>query len=174
VTDARLVELWLRLTADALHGADDAQRALASLGASPMSSDSLSAWMKLWLSERPSGSGRFAEAEVSEFGTLVESWWRLLGVVPRYEYDDLRRRHEQLLRRLEEAGATIERLRGRVSSTGHDAEAQAMLDAWERMSRDPLEAQSEWTRRFMHGWGAEERDDDQHGPDGPGTMNDEE
>jgi hypothetical protein len=145
------------MTADALHGADDAQRALKALGSTPMSASSLSAWMKLWLPEARTRTGRISEAEVSEFGILVESWWRLLGVVPRYQYDELQRRYEELLRRLEQAEGTVQRLRGSLSSTGHEAEAQAMLDAWEGLTRQTLEAQSEWTRRWLTGRGDEER-----------------
>lgn len=88
---------------------------------------------------------------------MVENWWRLLGVVPRYEYDELRRRYEQLLRQLQEADGTIQRLKGTLFSTGHGAETQAMLDSWERLTRQTLEAQSEWTRRLMRGWGEEVR-----------------
>jgi hypothetical protein len=151
--DARLMELWLRLTADALRGADDAQRALEALASTPMSASSLSAWMKLWLPEARSATGRVTEAEVSEFETLIESWWHLLGVVPRYRYDELQRRYDELHRRLEQADGTIRRLRGTLSSSGHEAEAQAILDGWERVTRQTLEAQSEWARRWLDGWG---------------------
>lgn len=58
--DTRLVELWLRMTADALHGADDAQRALEALGTTPMSSRSLSAWVKLWFPEARFGGGHIS------------------------------------------------------------------------------------------------------------------
>ena len=158
--DARLLELWLRMTADALRGADDAKRALEALGNTRLTESSLSEWMKLWLPETRSGSGRVTEAEVSEFEALIESWWRLVGVVPRYRYDELLSRYDELRRRLEQAEGTIRRLRGTLSSTGHEAEAEAMLDAWERVTRETLAAQSEWTSRWLDGW-------DGSGPSGP-------
>lgn len=165
--DARLVELWLRMTADALRGADDAQRALEALSSKPLTESSLASWMRLWLPEARSDPGRVTAADVSEFETLIESWWRLLGVVPRYRHDELQRHYDELRQRLEQAEGTIRRLRGTLSSTGHEAEAQAMLDAWERVTRQTLEAQSEWTKRWLDGWsesGPRESSDDEHDP----------
>jgi hypothetical protein len=165
--DARLVELWLRLTADAVRGADDAQRALEALSSAPLTESSLSAWMKLWLPEARSDSGRVSPTDVSEFETLLESWWRLLGVVPRYRYDELQQRYDELRRRLEQAEGTMRRLRGTLSSTGHEAEAQAVLDAWEQVTRQTLDAQAEWARHWLDGWGASdprEASDDEQNP----------
>lgn len=164
--DARLVELWLRLTADAVRGADDAQRALEALGSSPMSAGSLAAWMKPWLPDERSTAAGISETDASEFESLVEGWWHLLGVVPRYQHDalqkrceELQRRNDALQRRVEQAESTIRRIGGDLSSMGRETDAHAALDTWESLARQTLQAQTEWTRRWLQGVGDAEGDD---------------
>lgn len=149
--DARLAELWLRMTADALRGADDAQRALGALGEGQLSPDALGAWMKLWLPQ-PGQTATPSPAQVTEFHTLLEDWWRLLGVVPRYRYDELNERCAELTRRLEEAEKTVHRLRRALGSEAGPGEAEDMLEAWENLTERTLAAQSEWTRRWLDAW----------------------
>jgi hypothetical protein len=151
--DARQVELWLRMTADAMRGADDAQRALGALSEGPLSPASLEAWMKLWLPQgKHSGGAGVSKTEVSDFHTMLEDWWRLLGVVPQYRYDELNKRYEELKRRLEDAEKTAARLRRALGSEGGQAEAREMLDTWENLTEQTLAAQSEWARRWFEGW----------------------
>ena len=162
--DTRLLEIWLRMTADALRGSDDAQRAIGALGEGPLSPSSLDAWMKLWLVDgKQSGSG-ISRAEVTEFHTMLEDWWRLLGVVPRYRYDELNRHYEELKRRLEDSERAARRLRRALGQGGEQAEARSVLDTWENLTEQTLATQSEWARRWMQGWGTdpgdEQREDD--------------
>ncbi len=152
--DAKLTELWLRMTADAVRGADDAQRALDALGKNPMSPAGLEMWMKLWLPEARQGGGTVSTAQVTDFHAMLENWWRLLGVVPQYRYDDLSRRYEELKRRLEDAEKTVSRLRRVLASEGGQAEAREMLDTWENLTEQTLAAQSEWTRHWLDAWKA--------------------
>ncbi len=157
--DARQTELWLRMTADAVRGADDAQRALDELGKAPLSPASLEAWMKLWLpGGRQGEAAGISRTEVSDFHTMLESWWRMLGVVPKYRYDELRNRYEELKQRLEDSEKTVRRLRKTLGTEGGQAEASGMLDAWQEMTERTLATQAEWTERWMQGWtdGAEQ------------------
>ena len=132
--DTRTVELWLRMTADALRGSDNAQRAFGTLGGGSQSPSSLEAWMKLWLAEGgQSGGGTISAAEVSEFHTMLEDSWRLLGVVPRNRYDELNKQYEELRRRLEDSERTVRRLRRALGQGGEQAEARSMLDTWENL-----------------------------------------
>lgn len=160
--DTRTVELWLRMTADALRGSDNAQRAIGTLGGGSLSPSSLEAWMKLWLAEGgQSGGGTISAAEVSEFHTMLEDSWRLLGVVPRNRYDELNKHNEELRRRLEDSERTVRRLRRALGQGGEQAEARSMLDTWENLTEQTLATQSEWARRGLQGWGAEPGDDEQ-------------
>jgi len=164
VTDAKLVEYWLRMTADAVRGADGAQRAVGALGEGPLSPASLEAWMKLWLPDRGQSAAALSAADVSEFHTMLEAWWQLLGVVPRYRYDEVSRHYEELKGRLKDSERTVRRLRRALGEGGAEAEAKTMLDTWETLTEQTLATQSQWTRQWLQGWGADpgedEREDD--------------
>ena len=159
--DTRTVELWLRMTADALRGSSDAQRALGALGQGQVTPTSLDAWMKLWLVDGTQSGGGVSRAEVAEFHTMLEDWWRLLGVVPRYRYDELNRHYDELKRRLEESEHAVRRLRRTLGQGGEQAEARSVLDTWENLTEQTLATQSEWARRWMQGWGADPGDEEQ-------------
>lgn len=150
--DPWLAELWLRMTADALQGAEGARGALGALGQHPMSPTALEAWMKLWLPEVRQAGGEVPTAQVADFHRLLEDWWRLLGVVPQYRYDELDRRYGELKRRLEDAERTVVRLRRALAREGGQAEAREMLDTWEDLTQQTLAAQTEWTRRWLDAW----------------------
>lgn len=153
--DTRTVELWLRMTADALRGSDDAQRALGALGQGPMPPEALTEWMKLWRLGGTPGGGQVSATDVSEFHTMLEDWWRVLGVVPLYRYEEMSKRCDELKRRLEDAERTVRRLRGTLGSGSEQAEAKELLDTWERMTEQTLAAQAGLTRRWLEGWGEE-------------------
>ena len=154
--DARQTELWLRMTADAVRGADDAQRALDALGKAPLSPASLEAWMKLWLPRDEQGTATgISRTEVSDFHTMLENWWQMLGVVPRYRYDELSTHYAELKQRLEDSEKTVRRLRKTLGTEGGQAEASDMLDAWEELTERTLATQAEWTQRWMQGWTTE-------------------
>lgn len=117
--------------------------------------------MKLWFAEGGKSGRTIPAAEVSEFHTMIESWWRLLGVVPRYRYDEVNRRCEELKSRLKDSERTVRRLRRALGQGGEQAEARSMLDTWENLTEQTLATQSEWARRWMQGWGADPGDEEQ-------------
>jgi hypothetical protein len=60
----------------------------------------------------------------------IEQFWSLLGVVPRYRYEELEERYQALRARLEEAEVTIQRLRKLMDEKGGQPEARRVLDTW--------------------------------------------
>jgi len=153
--DARLTELWLRLSADAVRGTSDAQRALRSLGEGPLSPDALSSWMGAFM---PAAGGGRAEPPpaTADLQQLAEQWWRVMGVVPRYRYDELLQRYHELRDRLEEAERTVRRLRGALPETPAEEVARGVLDSWERLTQQTLDAQAEWAQVWLRPMGKEE------------------
>ena len=153
--DSKLLETWLRLTADAVKGAEGARKALNFLGESPLSPDLLSQWMALWMPQAGEGEGaREGKGGVREFQTLIEEWWKAIGAVPRYRYLELLERYHELTKRLEEAEETVRRLKKLLGSQGREKEAAGVLDAWEDITRKALEAQAEWAKSWTEGLGA--------------------
>lgn len=154
--DAKQLEAWLRLSADAVRGAGQAKEAMQMLAQGPLSPDAMAAWMKAWM---PQAGGATSEAKpaesppVEEFQGMVEEWWTGLGVVPRSRYLEAVRLCEELRARLEEAEQTVKHLRELLAAGGHDAEATEALDTWDTITRKALDAQAEWARMFVEGTG---------------------
>jgi hypothetical protein len=152
--DAKQLEAWLRLSADAVRGAEQAREAMQLLGQGPLSPDAMAAWMRVWMPQ----AGGTAAAEkpvesppVEEFQDMVEQWWTGLGVVPRSRYLEAVRRCEELRTRLEEAEQTVKHLRELLAAGGHEAEATEVLDTWDTITRKALDAQAEWARMWTEG-----------------------
>jgi hypothetical protein len=76
----------------------------------------------------------------------IEQFWGLLGLVPRYRYDELDERHQALRARLEEAEVTIQRLRKLMDERGREPEARELLDSWATAVRDTLDLQADIMR----------------------------
>lgn len=154
--DAKQLEAWLRLSADAVRGAGQAKEAMQLLGQGPLSSDAMAAWMQAWMPQAGGTSGAAMPVEsppVQEFQGMVEEWWTGLGVVPRSRYLEAVRLCEELRTRLEEAEQTVKHLRELLAAGGHDAEATEALNTWDTITRKALDAQAEWARMFTEGTG---------------------
>ncbi|MCJ7797830.1 MAG: hypothetical protein MUQ56_13905, partial [Thermoleophilia bacterium] len=84
--DAKQLEAWLRLSADAVRGTEQAREAMQLLGQGPLSPDAMAAWMRMWMPQAVGTGGAAKPVEpppVQEFQGMVEEWWTGLGVVPR-------------------------------------------------------------------------------------------
>lgn len=147
--DSKLIESWLRLTADALKGAEEARKALESLAQAPPSPDALSRWAAAWLPADVTAGG--ATDAPQELARLVERWWQTLGVVPRYQYLELLAKYEELKGRLEQAESTVRNLRELLARRGDSPEVREVLDGWEEGTRRALDAQAEWARTWLEG-----------------------
>ena len=145
--DPKLLETWLRLTADALRGTGEARKALDALGANPLTPEALTAWARAWMpKEGVSGP------DPRDLQGLVEDYWKALGVVPRQQYVELLQRCEELKERLQEAESTVRNLRELLQTRGREAEAQRAIGEWEDLTKKALEAQKEWARTWTEGF----------------------
>ncbi len=145
--DSRLVEDWLRLTADALRGAEDARKAMEALGAGPLTPDGLAGWARAWMPKQAS-----AAPDPGDLQELVEEYWKALGVVPRQRHLELLEKYEELKARLEEAESTVKNLRELLASRGREQEAEGVIGEWEDLTRKALKAQTEWARTWTEGF----------------------
>jgi hypothetical protein len=82
----------------------------------------------------------------------IEQFWNMLGLVPRYRYDELEERYEALRSRLEEAEVTIQRLRKLMDEKGREPEARQVLDSWASAVGETLRMQA-GIMRYMSGLG---------------------
>ena len=78
----------------------------------------------------------------------IEHWWKVAGVVPRALYLEALERKEVLRTRLEEAEATIQRLRETVGVKGQETQANEILNVWESTIQTTLKAQNEWLQTW--------------------------
>lgn len=141
--DAKVLEDWLRLTADALRGTEQARKALEALGSNPLTPEALTRWTRLWM-----GGGSAPPPEPSQLQEVLEEYWKALGVVPRHQYLELLDRYEELKARLEEAESTVKNLRALLGQRGQENEVTGVLEEWERLTRAALETQAEWARSW--------------------------
>ena len=137
-----VIEAWLRLMQETMQGAGRAQETLRGLGEAWKSPEELNRWME---SVPPLRSG-FSSSE--EFREWMQEWWKMMGVVPRSQYLELLERYDVLRTRLEEAEATIQRLRATLGVKGQEKQAKEILDHWETATHAALKAQSEWLRTW--------------------------
>lgn len=158
--DAKILESWLRLTADAMKGTEGARKALQFLSENALSPELLSRWMALWMPHgREAEGGTEGTAAARELQSLVEEWWKAIGAVPRYRYLELLEKHHELTRRLEEAEETVRRLKKLLGAKGGAKEAEGVLEAWEEITRKALEAQADWARSWTEGLGGNRPED---------------
>jgi hypothetical protein len=148
MVNTKLMEAWFRLMAEAARGTAEAQEALKSLSRISGPED-FANWMARLL---PVAS---REASLAPADDWLEEWWRMIGFVPRYRYLELLDRCDSLRRKLEEAEATIARLRAmssvRVANPGEPT--HSLMGAWEGMFQEMLKAQAGWAEA----WAAQQK-----------------
>ncbi|GAB4264668.1 hypothetical protein [Deferrisoma sp.] len=140
----KLWEEWLRWSTQILEGTGAARQAFESLGTKPPSPEELARWAKAWLpaESRPADPGELQE--------VLERWWDLLGVVPRYRYVELLRRYEELKERLEQAEETVRHLRTLLrDKEGVAPDVTSAVDQWAELTQKALDAQMEWARTWL-------------------------
>lgn len=145
--DPKLLETWLRLTADALRGTEEARKAMETLGANPLTPEALTAWARAWMPREAAGA-----PDAADLKGLVEEYWKTLGVVPRQRYLELLERYEELKSRLEEAETTVKHLRELLAARGRSQEADGAIGDWEEMTRKALQTQAEWAQSWTEGF----------------------
>jgi hypothetical protein len=93
----------------------------------------------------------------------IEQFWSLLGVVPRYRYEELEERYEALRARLEEAEVTIQRLRKVMDEKGGQPEARRLLDTWASAVGETLKMQTGIVRSMTGFSTPQQKSEDQPG-----------
>ena len=136
---ARAVEAWLALVSSAMKGTVEAQEALKSLASAATSQAELSRWVTRFLPGIGTGPDAVA------FGSWLEDWWKAMGVVPRSRYLELLEKYEETRRRLDQAEQTIRGLQAAISA-GQDA--TRLIDQWQALFTESLQAQSNWLRSW--------------------------
>jgi hypothetical protein len=133
VVDPRMLDAWSRLLKGMQSSAEMMEMLLPFTGG--LSRDQLNSLL---------GGARVTDARSGSPPGLeaIEQFWSLLGVVPRYRYEELQERYEALRARLEEAEVTIQRLRKLMDEKGGEPEARRLLDTWATAVGETLKMQT--------------------------------
>ena len=144
--DKKLWDAWLEFSSNAVKGAEQSRKAFESMASAPFGPADLSKWMHQWY---PKGA-----ASPNDLAEVVETWWNTLGGVPRHRYEEVLKQNEELWKRLQEAEATISKLRElmvRDAAQKTCEQAEVMLDEWEKTTRSVMEGQAEIARKWSEG-----------------------
>ncbi len=134
------VSAWFQMMAEATRGATEAQAAMLAFAQASTPED-VAQWMTRYLPDAVAGQPAAAYSP--------ETWWRLTGFVPRIRYLEQLERNEVLRQRLDEAEATVARLRSQLGMAGQTAaQVQDATSAWQGMFAEMLKAQNDW----LHAW----------------------
>jgi hypothetical protein len=134
VVDPRMLDAWSRLLKGMQSSAEMMEMLLPFTGG--LSRDQLNSLL---------GGARVTDARSGSPPPgleAIEQFWSLLGVVPRYRYEELQERYEALRARLEEAEVTIQRLRKLMDEKGGEPEARRLLDTWATAVGETLKMQT--------------------------------
>jgi hypothetical protein len=138
VVDPRLFETWTRLLASMRASAETIETLLPFTPG--LNREQLASMLARASTAAPGSGSRPPGAE------SVEQFWNMLGLVPRYRYDELEERYEALRSRLEEAEVTIQRLRRLMDERGGEPEARQVLDSWASAVGETLRMQAGMVR----------------------------
>jgi hypothetical protein len=141
----RFAEAWFRLLSEAARGTRAAQATIRSLAEGRVTPQSVARQIARFL---PTGGSPPTAETLQEW---TEELWAAIGVVPRSRYVELLERYEALRGRLEEAEVTIRRLKRLLSESGHEGDAQKVLDLWSNAVGETLRSQADWMRTWMGG-----------------------
>jgi hypothetical protein len=134
VVDPRVLEAWSRLLSGMQSSAETMDVLLPLTGG--LSRDQLNSLLS---GAGVTGSRRGSRPLGME---SIEQFWSLMGVVPRYRYEELEERYQALRARLEEAEVTIQRLRKIMDEKGGQPEARRLLDTWASAVGETLKMQA--------------------------------
>lgn len=139
------LEAWYRLMAEAMRGTAEAQDALQKFAEMSATAEGLNRWMAQFMPGATPPTGFQPE----QFEEQLETWWRMMGVVPRSRYLELLERCDTLERNLKKADETIAGLREKLGAQGRRQEdAQQAFGLWGAMVEESLKAQAEWMKAW--------------------------
>lgn len=135
----KMMEAWLTLVNEAMHGTKDSQDAMRMLSSVSANTSELSQWMMKFM---PMASAMPNTPQVEAFQDMLDNWYQGMGVVPRSRYLDLLEKYDKVQRRLEKAEETIAALRGySETKTQTEEEAKKMLNMWSGMFEETVKTQ---------------------------------
>ncbi|RMF02860.1 MAG: hypothetical protein D6768_07190 [Chloroflexi bacterium] len=139
------LEAWYRLMAEAMRGTAEAQEALKKFAEMSATPEGMNRWMAQFMPGATPPTGFQPE----QFEEQLESWWRMMGAVPRSRYLELLERCDSLERKLKKAEETIAGLREKLGAQGRQQEdAQQAFGLWGAMVEESLKAQAEWMKAW--------------------------
>lgn len=155
VVDPRMLDAWRRLLKGMQSSAETMEMLLPFTGG--LSRDQLNSLLG---GASMTGARRASPPPGME---AIEQFWSLLGVVPRYRYEELEERYEALRARLEEAEVTIQRLRKLMDEKGGQPEARQLLDTWASAVGETLKMQTGIVRSMTGLSTPQQKSEDQPG-----------
>ena len=145
IYNPRALEAWYTLMAEAMRGTSEAQNAFQSLSEMSSTPEDFNKWMTRFM---PGAAGAM-KMQPEGFEDQMESWWRMMGMVPRSRYLDLLEKNDALRRKLERAEKTIEGMRKKQGfQEQQEEEAKKVLDMWSGMMEETLKTQTEWMKAW--------------------------
>ncbi|MDX1520531.1 MAG: hypothetical protein R3264_02795 [Anaerolineae bacterium] len=145
-TDAKLLEAWFSLMAEAMRGTREAQEAFQTLAKTPADGPALQAWFRQFMPDMAASSAR---TPPEQFETWLDEWHEMMGVVPRARYLALLEKNDKLEQQLAKAHKTIEGLQKILKEkAGSSPEAQKVVDNWGEMFQETLKMQTEWMKNW--------------------------
>lgn len=141
----KALEAWYTLMAEAMRGTSEAQEAFKSLSEMSSTPEEFNKWVAQFM---PALAGSM-KMRPEGFEEQMETWWRMMGVVPRARYLDLLEKCDTLERKLEKAEKSIESLRKRLGlQEQQEEEAKKVMDMWGTLMQDTLKTQTEWMKAW--------------------------
>jgi hypothetical protein len=141
----KTLEAWYTLMAEAMRGTGEAQEAFNALSEMSSTPEEFNKWMAQFM---PGLAGSM-KMQPEGFEEQMETWWRMMGVVPRARYLDLLEKCDTLERKLEKAEKTIESLRQRLGvQEQQEEDTKKVMDMWGNIMQDTLKTQTEWMKAW--------------------------
>ena len=146
--DETIWKAWIDFTDEVLHGAEDASKQFETISGGPLDPESALKWFSQWVPGADLGA---AGERTQELDEVMETWWRTMGIVPRSIHDTVLKQNAALAKRVESLETKIKELREllakELTAKGRE-EAQANLDQWEASTKDALDAQADFARKW--------------------------
>ncbi|GAB4447057.1 MAG: hypothetical protein Kow0031_29640 [Anaerolineae bacterium] len=141
----KALEAWYTLMAEAMRGTSEAKEAFNALSEMSSTPEDFNKWMAQFMP----GMAATMKMQPDGFEEQMETWWRMMGVVPRARYLDLLEKCDTLERKLEKAEKTAESLRKRLGvQEQQEEEAKKVMDMWGTIMQDTLKTQTEWMKAW--------------------------
>jgi hypothetical protein len=140
---------WVQLMAQAMQGAQEAQKALTIMVQSP----ELMANFQKWLAIFAPGIEMPIPVSQPELMTeWLETWQKAMGVVPRTRYLELLEKADALERRVRELEETNRQFRAMLLGSNQQEDvSQTVAEFWGQMVENGIKTQAAWMKAWSGG-----------------------